>query len=267
MEIYLEGSFLESLEKSTACLNDVLEDASRTNSKVLIEIDENNLQIIQNLRKTIEENKREFDDFKILKNQEISSIYQEKLSLLEEIERLYIENDKKEQDFENFKRKSFEEQETLFERIKRQQNESQNKFEALKRSFDEDSERHIKEKALMFNEYQILLNKNLDVYAKFESYKEEKELEITKIKESFDENMKKQGFQGENMRNQQKNAEKIEDFIYSLDFIVYLLQEYIFSGKDKGFQDVIEKKAEDLKTKLLEYKHIDKPFFPDVPSG
>ena len=184
MELNLRSSIEGSIDKSKfGCLTDVLEDASRTNSKVFIETEETCQNIIQILQKTIDEKQNEMDSLKIKKNHETSLIYQENLDLINKIHLLEDENNKIKEEFEGFKLKSAEEQEALFERIKRQQSENQNKIDALKRSFDDESGRHLKEKATMFGEYQLVISKNLDLYGKFENFKKE-------IKGNFGKNRK-----------------------------------------------------------------------------
>ena len=255
MELNLRSSIEGSIDKSKfGCLTDVLEDASRTNSKVFIETDETCQNIIQILQKTIDEKQNEIDSLKIQKNHEISLIYQENLDLMNKFHLLEDENKKIKEEFEGFKLKSAEEQEVLFERIKRQQSENQNKIEALKRSFDWESERHLKEKALMFGEYQLVISKNLDLYGKFDNFKKEKEEEINKLREIVEKIEKSKISEEKSEKDNLINKEKIEEFVYSLEFINFLLKEYIFSGKDMSFQDVIEGKIETLKEDLLKYK-------------
>ena len=262
MELNLRSSIEGSIDKSKfGCLTDVLEDASRTNSKVFIETEETCQNIIQILQKTIDEKQNEMDSLKIKKNHETSLIYQENLDLINKIHLLEDENNKIKEEFEGFKLKSAEEQEALFERIKRQQSENQNKIDALKRSFDDESGRHLKEKATMFGEYQLVISKNLDLYGKFENFKKEKEEEINQLREILEKiekskisEEKTEKSEKDNFINNVGSEEKIEEFVYSLEFINFLLKEYIFSGKDMSFQDVIEGKIEILKEDLLKYK-------------
>ena len=61
MELNLRSSIEGSIDKSKfGCLTDVLEDASRTNSKVFIETEETCQNIIQILQKTIDEKQNDF---------------------------------------------------------------------------------------------------------------------------------------------------------------------------------------------------------------
>ena len=95
MELNLRSSIEGSIDKSKfGCLTDVLEDASRTNSKVFIETDETCQNIIQILQKTIDEKQNEIDSLKIQKNHEISLIYQENLDLMNKFHLLEDENKK-----------------------------------------------------------------------------------------------------------------------------------------------------------------------------
>lgn len=255
MKNSFDASFEESLEKSNPCLQDVLEDASRTNSKVFLELDESNATLILSLRRALDESKHELELLALRKAQEAAVLLSEKSALISELEAMRGSHVILEAEFQASRERSAAEQESLFERIKRQQVEGQSKMEALRRSCEEDCARHVQEKALLLGEFQRLANKNLDLYAQLEKSKEEKESEIAGLRRSLEEGNKggrkasckeKEGERGPGL------AEKIEKCVYSIDFVDYLLREFIFSGKDLNYRELIEEKLAALRRQVYD---------------